>query len=43
MRIFIAILIALAAVYFWDVEYNNGVLTDGLRRMGQSIAHSMGL
>jgi hypothetical protein len=43
MRIFLAILIALAAVYFWDVEYNNGVLSDGVRSMGRSIAHSVGL
>jgi hypothetical protein len=42
MRIFVAILIALAAVYFWDVEYNNGVFSDGLRSMGRSIYHSMG-
>jgi hypothetical protein len=38
----VALLIVLAALYFWDVEYNHGTLTDGLHRMGRSIFHSMG-
>jgi hypothetical protein len=42
MRIFVALLVVLAVLYFWDVEYNNGALSDGLVRMGRSIVHSMG-
>jgi hypothetical protein len=41
MRIFVALLTALAIFYFWDVEYNNGVLSDGLRSMGRSISHNV--
>jgi len=43
MRIFVASLIVFSVLYLWDVEYNNGVLSDGLRSMGRAIAHSMGL
>jgi len=39
MRIFVAFLIVLAAVYLWDTEYNNGTLSDGVRSMGRSISH----
>jgi hypothetical protein len=42
MRLFVAFLMALSIAYFWDVEYNNGKLSDGLRSMGRSISHSMG-
>jgi len=42
MRIFLAILIALAVVYFFDAEYNHGKLFDGIQSMGRSILHSMG-
>ena len=42
MRIFVGLLIALAAFYFWDVQYNQGKLSDGLIRMGQSMLHGMG-
>ena len=42
MRIFVAFLIVLAVLYFWDVEYNHGTLSDGLRAMGRSILHSVG-
>jgi hypothetical protein len=42
MRFFLAILIALAVVYFCDAEYNQGKLFDGLQSMGQSMFHSMG-
>ena len=42
MRVFVALLIVLAAVYFWDVEYNHGMLSDGVRAMGRSILHSVG-
>jgi hypothetical protein len=31
MRMFVAFLIVLAVAYFWDVEYNNGKLSDGVR------------
>jgi hypothetical protein len=41
MRIFVASLIVLAVLYFFDVEYNNGVLSDGLFAMGRSISHGM--
>ena len=41
MRIFLAILIALAVVYFCDAEYNQGKMFDGLQRMGRSIYHKM--
>jgi hypothetical protein len=41
MRIFLAILIALAAVYFRDTEYNQGKLFGGVQRMGRSIYHNM--
>jgi hypothetical protein len=42
MRMFVAFLIFLSAAYYWDAEYNHGTLTDGVRRMGRSISHSMG-
>jgi hypothetical protein len=41
MRIFVALLTALCIFYFWDVEYNNGRLSDGVRSMGRSMSHSM--
>ena len=41
MRIFVASLIVLAALYFWDQGYNNGKLFDGLDSMRRSISHSM--
>lgn len=42
MRFFLAILVALAVVYFFDTEYNQGKLTDGVQSMGRAMAHSMG-
>jgi hypothetical protein len=30
----VAVLIVLAALYFWDVNYNHGALSDGVIRMG---------
>jgi hypothetical protein len=42
MRILVALLIVLAVLYFWDINYNNGTLSDGLRSMGRSVAHNMG-
>jgi hypothetical protein len=41
MRIFIAFLIFIAVTYFWDAEYNNGRLADGVRSMGRSMLHSI--
>ncbi len=41
MRIFVAALIVLAVLYFWDADYNNGALSDGLRNLGRSIFHGM--
>jgi hypothetical protein len=43
MRLFVAFLIVLAVAYFCDVEYNNGKLSDGVRSMGRSMSHGMGL
>jgi hypothetical protein len=43
MRFFLAILVALVVVYFYDAEYNYGKLFDGLQSMGRAIFHSMGL
>ena len=42
MQIFVALLAALAAFYFWDVQYNQGKLSDGLTHMRQSMLHGMG-
>lgn len=42
MRVFVVVLIVLSVLYYWDTEYNNGTLVDGLRSMGRSISHSMG-
>jgi hypothetical protein len=41
MRVLVASLIVLSVLYFWDQSYNNGTLSDGLRSMGRSIAHSI--
>ena len=41
MRIFVALRIAVSVLYFWDVEYNHGTLSDGLIGMGRSILHRM--
>jgi hypothetical protein len=40
MRIFVASLIVLAVLYFWDKDYNNSKLLDGLDSMGRAISHS---
>ena len=42
MRIVVALLIVLAALYFWDVNYNRGTLSDGVIRMERSMFHHMG-
>jgi hypothetical protein len=41
MRFFVAALIVLGVLYFWDRDYNNGKLLDGLDSMRQAISHSM--
>jgi hypothetical protein len=41
MRIFVASLIVLAVLYFWDKDYNNSKLLDGLDSMRRAISHSM--
>jgi hypothetical protein len=42
MRIFLAILAALAVIYFCDAEYNQGKLFDGIQSMGRAMSRSMG-
>jgi hypothetical protein len=42
MRIFVALLIVLAVLYLWDVNFNRGALSDGVIRMGQSMLHHIG-
>jgi hypothetical protein len=41
MRMFVASLIVLSVLYFWDKNYNNGKLLDGLNGMRRDIARSM--
>jgi hypothetical protein len=43
MRMFVAFLIALTVLYFWDKDYNNGRLLDGLDSMRRSISHGTGI
>jgi len=40
MRTVFAFLIVVGAIYLWDVNYNNRVLTDGARSMLQDIDRS---
>jgi hypothetical protein len=40
MRMLLAFLIVVGAIYLWDVNYNNGVLTDGAKSMLQDIDRS---
>jgi hypothetical protein len=40
MRISVASLIVLV-LYFWDKDYNNSKLLDGLDSMRRAISHSM--
>jgi hypothetical protein len=42
MRILVAMLVVLVVLYYWDANYNNGKLLDGLVRMEQSMLHHMG-
>lgn len=41
MRILVASLIVLSVLYFWDKDYNNGKLLDGLDSMRKAISHSI--
>jgi hypothetical protein len=41
MRFLVASLIVLSVLYFWDKDYNNGKLLDGLDSMRQAISHSI--
>ena len=41
MRVFMASLIVLSVLYFWDRDFNQGRLLDGLDDMRRAIAHSM--
>ena len=41
MRVFVASLIVLLVLYFWDRDYNNGKLMDGFDSMRRAISHSM--
>ena len=41
MRAILAALIVFLALYFWDKEYNDGKVLDGLRSMGRAISHSV--
>ena len=41
MRMLMVFLIVLGAVYIWDVNYNNGILSDGVRSMLRSVSHSI--
>jgi hypothetical protein len=40
MRLFVAALIVTTILYYWDQNYNNGSLFDGLDSMRRSIAHA---
>jgi hypothetical protein len=41
MRVVVASLIVLSVLYFWDRDYNNGKLLEGLDGMRRAISHSM--
>jgi hypothetical protein len=41
MRIFVASLVVLFVLYFWDKGYNNGKLADGIDSMRRDISHHM--
>jgi hypothetical protein len=42
MRILVALLVVLAVLYYWDANYNNGILLNGLISMERSMLHHMG-
>jgi hypothetical protein len=41
MRIFVVSLVALSVLYFWDKEFHNGKLLDGLDSMRRAISRSI--
>jgi hypothetical protein len=41
MRVVVPLIIVLSVLYFWDNNYNNGRLLDGLGSMRRSISHSV--
>jgi hypothetical protein len=41
MRMLVAFLIVLGAIYLWDANYNNGILTAGAKSMLQDIGRSI--
>jgi hypothetical protein len=41
MRVVVPALIVLSVLYFWENNYNNGRLLDGLDSMRRSISHSV--
>ncbi len=41
MRMLVAFLIVLGAIYIWDANYNNGTLTAGARGMLRDIERSI--
>lgn len=40
MRMLVAFLIAIGAIYFWDAHYNNGIVTEGAKSMLRDIEHN---
>lgn len=40
MRMLLAFLIVLGAIYVWDVNFNNGILTDGVTSMLRDIGRN---
>jgi hypothetical protein len=41
MRMLVAFLIVLGAIYLWDANFNNGILTAGAKSMLQDIGRSI--
>jgi hypothetical protein len=41
MRLLLAALITLGAIYLWDINFNQGMLTDGAKSMLRDIEHSV--
>jgi hypothetical protein len=41
MRLLLAALITLGAIYIWDMNFNRGLLTDGAKSMLRDIQHSI--
>ncbi len=42
MRMLVVFLFVVGAVYVWDLNYDNGALSDGVRNMWASIGHGFG-